>query len=66
MEIRRVFDENFSVYGVRKVWRQFKREGSLCPLHGVATDAGHGFARGDPRQLCQDHDQRQGGAVSAR
>lgn len=30
-EIRRVFEENFRVYGVRKVWRQLKREG-----HGVA------------------------------
>jgi putative transposase len=26
-EIRRVFDENFGVYGVRKVWRQMLREG---------------------------------------
>ena len=26
-EIRRVFDENFEVYGVRKVWRQLGREG---------------------------------------
>ncbi len=26
-EIRRVFDENFQVYGVRKVWRQMKRQG---------------------------------------
>ena len=26
-EIRRVFDEHFQVYGVRKVWRQLKREG---------------------------------------
>ena len=26
-EIRRVFDENFQVYGVRKVWRQLWREG---------------------------------------
>lgn len=26
-EIRRVFDENFQVYGVRKIWRQMKREG---------------------------------------
>ena len=26
-EIRRVFDENFQVYGIRKVWRQMKREG---------------------------------------
>jgi putative transposase len=26
-DIRRVFDENFQVYGVRKVWRQLVREG---------------------------------------
>ena len=26
-EIGRVFEENFGVYGVRKVWRQLKREG---------------------------------------
>ncbi len=26
-EIRRVFEANFGVYGVRKVWRQMKREG---------------------------------------
>ena len=26
-KIRRVFDENFQVYGVRKVWRQMSREG---------------------------------------
>ncbi len=27
IEIRRVFNENFQVYGVRKVWRQLQREG---------------------------------------
>jgi putative transposase len=26
-EIRRVWEENFGVYGVRKVWRQLGREG---------------------------------------
>jgi putative transposase len=26
-EVHRVFEENFHVYGVRKVWRQLKREG---------------------------------------
>jgi putative transposase len=30
-EVQRVFDENFQVYGVRKVWRQMQREG-----HGLA------------------------------
>ena len=27
VEVRRVFNENFGVYGVRKVWRQMQREG---------------------------------------
>lgn len=27
VEIRRVFNENFQVYGVRKVWRQSLRKG---------------------------------------
>lgn len=27
IEVRRVFAENFYVYGVRKVWRQLQREG---------------------------------------
>ena len=27
IKIRRVFAENFDVYGVRKVWRQLRREG---------------------------------------
>ncbi len=27
-EIRRVYEANFRVYGVRKVWRQLAREGS--------------------------------------
>ena len=26
LDIRRVFDDNFQVYGVRKVWRQLRRE----------------------------------------
>jgi transposase InsO family protein len=27
LEVQRVFDANFGVYGVRKVWRQMRREG---------------------------------------
>ena len=27
-EIKRIYDANYSVYGVRKVWRQLRREGS--------------------------------------
>jgi transposase InsO family protein len=35
-EIRRVFDENFQVYGVRKVWRQLVREGEDVARRTVA------------------------------
>ena len=27
VEIKRIYEENFSVYGARKVWRQLEREG---------------------------------------
>ena len=30
-EIRRLFEANFGVYGVRKIWRQLGREGCLLP-----------------------------------
>ncbi len=30
LEIQRVWEENFRVYGVRKVWRQLKREGIVA------------------------------------
>ena len=30
-EVQRVFDANLGVYGVRKVWRQLKREGHQAP-----------------------------------
>jgi putative transposase len=35
-EIRRVYDENFRVYGVRKVWRQLLREGTAVARCTVA------------------------------
>ncbi len=38
-EIRRVWDENFGVYGPRKVWRQLHREGLDVARCTVATDA---------------------------
>jgi len=31
-EIRRVYEENFGVYGARKVWRQQGREESPSPV----------------------------------
>jgi hypothetical protein len=66
IEIRRVFAENFDVYGVRKVWRQLRREGediARCTVERLMRSMG--LARRDPRQAGQNHDQRQGCAVSA-
>jgi hypothetical protein len=34
--IRRVFEANFGVYGVRKVWRQLAREGTVAARCTVA------------------------------
>ena len=50
IEVRRVFDENFRVYGVRKVWRQLKREGfdvARCTVSRLMRDMGlQGAIRG--------------------
>ena len=32
IEIKRVFNENFPVYGVREVWQQLLREGLTWPV----------------------------------
>ena len=52
IEIRRVFDENFRVYGVRKVWRQLLREGfavARCTVARVMREMGlQGAIRGKP------------------
>ena len=51
-EVSRVFAENFEVYGVRKVWRQLKREGfdvARCTIARLMHDLGlHGAIRGKP------------------
>jgi transposase InsO family protein len=51
-EVRRVFDENFGVYGVRKVWRQLKREGhdvARCTVARLMQTVGlQGVIRGKP------------------
>jgi putative transposase len=48
-QIRQVWEENFQVYGVRKLWRQLKREGIevarctvgfVCSKVRIATWAG--------------------------
>jgi putative transposase len=50
IEVRRVFDQNFSVYGVRKIWRQLKREGidvARCTVSRLMRDMGlRGVIRG--------------------
>ena len=49
-EIRRVWEENFQVYGARKVWRQLNREGIAGgPLHGGAPDAARWALQGAVR-----------------
>jgi transposase InsO family protein len=49
-EIRRVFDENFQVYGARKVWRQLLREGhcvARCTVERLMSKMGlEGVIRG--------------------
>ena len=52
VEVRRVFEENFRVYGVRKVWRQLKREGfdvARCTVARLMRQMGlEGAIRGKP------------------
>ena len=51
-EIAKVFKENFEVYGVRKVWRQLKRESvdvARCTVARLMREMGlHGVIRGKP------------------
>ena len=51
-EIQRVFDANFRVYGVRKVWRQMRREGlevARCTVGRLMRGMGlQGVIRGKP------------------
>ncbi len=54
VEIRRVFDDNYKVYGVRKVWRQLKREGfdvARCTVSRLMRIMGlRGVIRGKPHR----------------
>ncbi len=55
-EIRRVWDENFRVYGARKVWRQLNREGiavARCTVTRLMRELG---LRGGSGSANQDHD----------
>ena len=51
-EVRRVFEANFRVYGVRKVWRQLRREGcnvARCTVARLMRAMGlEGIIRGKP------------------
>lgn len=52
IEIRRMFEQNFRVYGVRKVWRQLKREGfdvARCTVARLMRSMNlQGIIRGKP------------------
>jgi putative transposase len=52
LEVKRVFTENFAVYGVRKVWRQLLREGfgvARCTVARLMRQMGlAGVVRGKP------------------
>lgn len=65
IEVRRVFEANFRVYGVRKVWRQLRREGfdvARCTVARLMRAMGlAGVIRGEARQRARGG----GGAVSA-
>src|SRR6202034_719252 len=63
IEIRRVLAENFDVYGVRKVWRELRREGediARCTVERLMRSMGLQGV-----QASQNHDRRQGRTVSA-
>lgn len=51
-DVTRVFVENFSIYGVRKVWRQLQREGfsvARCTVERLMRQIGlQGVVRGKP------------------
>jgi len=53
-QIQRVWEENFQVYGVRKVWRQLHREGVVvarCTVERLMRRLGlQGVVRGTPRK----------------
>jgi putative transposase len=48
--VRRVFEDNFRVYGARKVWRQLRREGftiARCTVERLMASLGlQGVTRG--------------------
>ena len=62
-EIRRIYEENFRVYGARKVWRQLGREGfpvARCTVERLMRDLGlQGVMRGRKRRTTFSDDRAQ-------
>jgi putative transposase len=60
-EIRRVYDDNFQVYGARKVWRQLGRDGiavARCTVERLMRSLGlQGVVRGGKRRTTVSRDQ---------
>jgi transposase InsO family protein len=60
-EIRRVYDDNFQVYGARKVWRQLGRDGiavARCSVERLMRSLGlQGVVRGSKRRTTISRDQ---------
>lgn len=62
--IKRVWEDNFSVYGVRKIWHQLTREGydiARCTVERLMHDMGiHGVVRGKKKRttIAADNDIR--------
>ena len=54
VEIRRIYDDNFGVYGARKIWRQLHREGisvARCTVERLMGELGlEGVRRGKTRR----------------
>jgi putative transposase len=52
--IRRIYDENYQVYGARKIWRQLGREditAARCTVERLMRDLGiQGVVRGKPKR----------------
>ena len=59
-EIRRIYEENFRVYGARKIWRQLAREGfpaARCTVERLMGALGlHGVVRGRQRRTTVSDD----------
>ena len=63
-QIRRVHEQNFGVYGARKVWLQLNREGipvARCTVERLMAELGLVGARRGSRQA--DHDRRSRGGT---